>query len=589
MNQVVKQSRGFVMLYITLLVMSVMLGVAVSTVLLTGRQQAQLFAGSSSSQAYYTAQAGLEDAVYRIKKGVAYTASYTIAVASSTATVTVVSSDGVHTVEAQGDDGTSARKLQATLELDTVNPEFFYGVQAGDGGLNMGNNARVQGNIYSNGNIVGSNGATITGDVTVAGGIATDPSVEWTTQNATQDFATGSANRDIAQSFVASGSAALNKASVYLRKVGAPSADLTLRLAADNSDKPATSALASETILASSVGTTASWIDVAFENPPTLTSGTKYWIILDASAHSATNYWAWAKDGTDGYGANTGKYTGNWSSGGATWTNVGGDLSFRVWIGGVSTRIEEVEIGDETSGTGHANLFVDATIHGSACPNAYCVIENPPREEFPISAGVIQDWRDAAEAGGTCGPPNCGAGEHFTCDAAGNCEVAGGESVTLGPKKIAGNLKLDNGATLTLADTLWVVGEVTLSNNCTVRLDPLYGALSGVFLTDAKATVSNSCAFEGSGQPGSYVMLLSDKNAPAEEVITVDNNALGVIYYAPQGRIRFSNNAGAKEATAYGITLDNNAVITYESGLANARFTSGPGGSFSVKSWREIE
>lgn len=84
-------------------------------------------------------------------------------------------------------------------------------------------------------------------------------------------------------------------------------------------------------------------------------------------------------------------------------------------------------------------------------------------------------------------------------------------------------------------------------------------------------------------------MLLSDKNAPAEEVITVDNNALGVIYYAPQGRIRFSNNAGAKEATAYGITLDNNAVITYESGLANARFTSGPGGSFSVKSWREIE
>jgi len=84
-------------------------------------------------------------------------------------------------------------------------------------------------------------------------------------------------------------------------------------------------------------------------------------------------------------------------------------------------------------------------------------------------------------------------------------------------------------------------------------------------------------------------MLLSDKNGPTDEVITVDNGSEGVIYYSTRGRIKFSNTATAKEATGYGITLDNTAVITYESGLANVNFSSGPSGSFSIEEWRETE
>ncbi len=46
---------------------------------------------------------------------------------------------------------------------------FKYGTQAGQGGFEFKNNSYVTGNIYSNGNIIGSNGAYLTGDAFVAG------------------------------------------------------------------------------------------------------------------------------------------------------------------------------------------------------------------------------------------------------------------------------------------------------------------------------------------------------------------------------------------------------------------------------------
>jgi hypothetical protein len=49
-----------------------------------------------------------------------------------------------------------------------------------------------------------------------------------------------------------------------------------------------------------------------------------------------------------------------------------------------------------------------------------------------------------------------------------------------------------------------------------------------------------------------------------------------------------SNNAGAKEVTAYGIDMDNNATVTYESGLADIEFSTGPSGGYSVDYWRQV-
>src|SRR3989344_4141444 len=107
-------------------------------------------------------------------------------------------------------------------------------------------------------------------------------------------------------------------------------------------------------------------------------------------------------------------------------------------------------------------------------------------------------------------------------------------------------------------------------------------------ITDGDVSVSNGVTFFGSGQAGSYFMLVSAQNDPNGVVINISNNALGVIYYANNGKIHFSNNATAKEATGYGIELDNNASITYESGLANINFSSGPSGGWDIRSWQEV-
>ena len=533
----------------------------------------------SSRFAYFAAEAGVEDGVYRLLRNKNLSPAYSVTLNGATADTIVTNiSSAKKEIKTVGDFSNTIRAVRTEVITGTVGVNFFYGVQVGDGGLEMGNNSQVNGSVYSNGSITGS--GLITGDAIVAGGILQNPSVEWTAQNSDNFFATISTNRDIAQSFMANTNGNLNRVSVYIAKVGNPTSNITLRITNDNGDKPATSNIASAVIPYTSVGLSAGWVDVSFASSPSLTNGNKYWIVLDYGSNSSVNYWNWRKDNTDAYAGNTGKYTSSWSSGSASWTNVGGDLAFRAWIGGTNTRIEGVTIGNSSSGTGRANLFVGATVHGSSCPNQYCIVENPAREELPISDGVIQDWRDEASSGGTCAPP--------LCDALGNLEIMNGSSKTIGPIRIPGTLKVSNNAALTINGTVFVEGVIDFSNNCIIKLAPGYGANSGVILSDDVINVSNNCTFQGSGQSGSYILLLSAKVDPTEEVIEVSNNSIGVIYYAQGGKIEFSNNAGAKEAVGYGIEMENNATITYESGLQNVNFASGPTGGWGIDYWQEI-
>lgn len=531
----------------------------------------------NSRASYYTAEAGVEDAVYRLKNNLELPDSSSFSLNGGEVTIEVANDGDNTTVSATGVVADLYRRVGATLSTG-VGATFYYGVQVGDGGLSMSNNASVVGNVYSNGPITGSNGASVTGTAIVAGGIDTDPGVEWTTAGSSYSFATASTNRDIAQSFVANETGSLPKISVLLAKNGTPSSNITVRITSNSSSKPS-STLASGTITPSQVGTTESWIDVAFSSPASVVSGTTYWLVLDYGSNSSSNYWKWSKDAASGYTNGVGKYTSACCSGSATWTDVGGDLSFKVWIGGTSNGISGMAIGNSSSGTANANYFTSTTVHGSSCPNQYCIVSNPPREEMPISDGVIADWRAAAVAGGTCAEP--------TCDSSGNLSISNGASKTIGPLYIPGNLTLSNNATLNLTGTVYVDGDISLSNGCVVRLDSSFSGSSGVLLTDDDVQVSNNCTFSGSGQAGSYVLLLTDKNSPSNTVMDVSNNSAGVIYYAAKGRIHFSNNATAKEATAYGITMDNGATVTYESGLANLNFSSGPSGGWEINGWAE--
>jgi len=530
-------------------------------------------------QATNLAESGLEHAIRQLNASSSYPGESDRALGDGTFSVTVTGTGQTRTIEATGYIPNSTnpiikRTIKAEASLDSDSVEFFYGIQVDGGGITMSNNSRVNGNVYSNGNIIGGPGSTITGDATVAGGLNDTPSVEWTANSTDQFFATSTTNRDIAQSFTANSSDNLNKISLYLAKVGNPTSNLSVRIATDNGNKPSTSSLATAVIPYASVGSSASWIDVTFSSAASVTNGTKYWIVLDYGSNSTANHWNWRKDDSDNYANNTGKYTSNCCSGSPVWADVGGDLAFKVWLGGTVTKIDGITVGTSTSGTARANQFLNTTVHGSSCPNQYCIIENPTPEVLPLSDGVIEDWKNDALAGGT----------H-----SGDYSLTNGQTGSLGPKKVQGNLTIDNGGQLTLTGTIWVTGDILISNGALVQLAAGYGSNSGSILTDGTVVVSNNAVFQGAGT-GSYVLLLTTRDAKNSVSVTVNNNSVGVIYYAAKSRIFFSNNASAKEATAWGIDLSNNAVITYDSGLANAFFSSGPGGGWKFKkgSWRQV-
>ncbi len=576
-----QKKRGQAALVSVLFMLGILLSAVFGLSMLALKEKKVASTNTGTRYAFYVSEAGVEDAVYRIKNNKNLSSSYLLSLnnASSQINITTVSASEKR-IDSTGDFSNGKRSISANIKTGTVGASFFYGVQVGDGGLEMGNNSQVNGSVFSNGNITGSSGAIISSDAIVAGGISDLPQFEWAVNDSDRFFATASGNRDIAQSFIAPTGGNLVRVAVYLGKVGNPTSNITLRITTDNGGKPNSSDITSSVIPYSGVGITPGWINVSFASPPNLTNGSKYWIVLDYGSNSASNYWNWRKDSSDAYVGNTGKYTSNWSSGSAVWTDVGGDLDFRVWIGGISTKIEGVTIGNSTTGTGRANQFINTTIHGSSCPNAYCIVDNPGREELPIPEGVIEDWRNDAASGGTCGPP--------TCDLSGNLSVTDESTIILGPKKITGNMTISNGTRLIITGTIWVVGTINLSNNCIVNLHSSYGSNSGIIMSDNNITVSNNCAFSGSGSPGSYVLVLSDRNAPTEDVLEVSNNSVGVIYYASRGKIELENNATAKEATGYGIDLSNNATINYESGLQNINFSSGPSGGWGINYWKEV-
>lgn len=215
----------------------------------------------------------------------------------------------------------------------------------------------------------------------------------------------------------------------------------------------------------------------------------------------------------------------------------------------------------------HTNNKGNCT-YGSLIPLA-----TPPDSiPLPISEEEIQQWKDEAQAGGVLN---------------GEYELDGSDAVTLGPKKIAGDLEIEGSAILTLSGTIWVTGNVNVKNSGRVKLASSYGATSGVIVADGTITLENNSISEGSGNPDSYLMYFSTNSS--NPALIIKNNAVADILYTSQGWLEVQNNAQLVEVTGYGIHLKNNAVIQYEAGLQDARFTSGPGASFELSSWQEVE
>lgn len=373
-----------------------------------------------SAESYYASEAGVEDAILRIRNNMSYTNSYTLTVGSGSTTVDITGPLEDLTITSKGDVNSRFRKVAVNLDAtpSTDDISFSYGVQVGDIGLTMNSNARVIGNVFSNGPINGSSNAEITGDTFSAG----------------------------------------------------PSGLI------DNID-----------------------------------------IGGDAHAHTIQD------------------------------SNIGG------------TPYCQVESGN----------------------NKPCDTSQPDPDPgtLPISDAQINNWKNQAAAGGEIS----------------SVSLSSSETATLGPVKINGNLTMDSNSSLTVTGTIWVTGNVAFNSNSLIVLDPSFGDNSGVIVADGKIDLNSNSTVCGSagGIVGScnsgvdsYLMLLSTKTGSA---ISANSNSIASILYANNGTIELNSNAHFKEVTGYGLQINSNATVTYESGLADVNFSSGPGGTFNINSWQEVE
>jgi len=582
-----------------LLMVSLVIGSAYASLANRAIQSSRTFARSVES--YAASESGIEDVLLRSSRGVQVDAAEVLAVGPVTVTTVTTSSWQDREITASGDLSSIVRKTRVGITLGSVGLQFVYGVQVGDGGVEMEENSEIIGNVSSNGDIIGHNGAKISGDVIVSGNIVESNQARSTVCNQDQVVGNTDPQIDFAQSFTAPSSEPLVKVSLYIKKVGNP-ADRIVRIVTDSFGSPSQMSLASVTLSSGLVTENYGWVDVIFSSPPVLTAGNTYWVVFDATQNN-TKYWIWCSDSNNGYGNGVGKYKQDWDSGGA-WTQITGDLNFKTYFGSGIHTLNKVIV----AGTAWANNIVNSSICGDAYyqgidSSSLAFLNNPsspicsqpltggtafpdsadqPPSNMPVSQANIDQWKNDAQAGGQM------IGDYNVTN-----------DVSLGPKEITGSLVMvDNNKTLTVTGTLYVRGNIDIANGSAVHCDPAYGENSCLVIADGWIHVANNGQFLGSGTPGSFTMLLTTLACTGSSgvgcghhggAIDAHNNATGVIFYASNGMINLHNGVSLTEVTAYKLRMENNAVITYESGLANAKFSSGPTGGFSVKDWREVE
>jgi hypothetical protein len=549
-------------------------------------------ASVASAQALSLAEAGIDKAIYELNQNTSFSGE-TYSMPGGMFVTSVVSVGSGKRITSTGyvpdqSDPDAVRIVAASADTGGTLAAFHYGVQVGNGGFIMNGGSVVNGSIYANGDIAATNGVIITGSAIAANPIATttDQSNDTPTPIASCTSSTcitfGNANstQDIAQSFQISSAVGLNNIAFYIKKNGSP-ANATVRIVNDAAGVPGTETLMSVTLSAAAVTAGFGWVTVTLPDTPVLDDGRTYWIVIDAASNASNYYTIGANtDYANGTGK-IGRYSSSWSN--TSPANL--DIYFRLAIGGGTSMIggdsyaTGVTIGTTGSDQAWAHTAKGATVSGplycqtSTYTNKTCDTSkpDPTPEPMPLSDNNIQDLKDEAAAGGTY---------------SGNYHIgwAGG---TIGPKKIDGNLLIDGGGTLTVSGTLWVTGSITVTGGGKVKLATSYGANDGAIVADGPVEISGGATFSGSGTSGSYPFLITTSACPTapncagENAIELNGGAGTVALIAQNGTAEISGGSALKAVTAKQVRMTGGAVLTYDIGLVNANFSSGPSGSWS--------
>lgn len=191
---------------------------------------------------------------------------------------------------------------------------------------------------------------------------------------------------------------------------------------------------------------------------------------------------------------------------------------------------------------------------------------------LPISSEKINSWKQEALDGDVY---------------SGDLVIGGWDSEVLGPALITGDLLLSGHGVLEMNGTLWVSGQVRISDQAEIKLSPDYDTKSGLVISDGPMSLEDSGKGNGSGGIGSYLGFIS--TYASGTAISIMDSFDADILYANNEEVLIENTSNLKEVSGYRLHLANNAELVYETELENVAFVGGPHGSWIVKSWKEVE
>lgn len=558
-----------------------------------------------SKFAYVAAEAGIEDVLFRVVREMQVPSSITIGLNEATSTIIVNTiSDTEKEVYATGQTDSTYRKLYMKITKN-FSANLPYGAQVDKGGVTLKNGAIItgvalpSGDMYSNGQIAGEPNVKIYGNAVSSSGLIPEAFASSTSCASDELVGKADPNIDFAQSFQISttSTATLTKVSLYIQRQSSPTG-ANIRITADASGQPATTALASAVLDNSMVATSYGWVDITFASPPTLSPATTYWIVLDATQDNG-KYWKWCRSNVSEYAGGSPLYKQDWSGAGA-WTAVAGDLNFTITLGSGESKIDQVTV----FGTAKADAITASTINGDAyyqtisgstvTGTSYPGSPTPPYVPLPFTDANIAQWKSDAAGGGVI-TGNCGTGGVAGCNTF---------PLQLGPKQINGNFDIAGGETLTVNGTLYVTGNMEIGAGGgagTVKCALEYLGNSCIIIVDGFIRVRGGSVLKGSLVPGSFLMMLSTKEGclgsggsgctTNDSAIALENSVDGALFYTTDSMVDISNGAHITAVIGYQLQLQNNTKIEYDPAIADISFApsaTSSTGAWNINRWNEF-
>ncbi len=533
---------------------------------------------SVSERVYQASEGGLQRGLYQLTKS---TVPQTLTFADGTVQTDIVISQHIdpynRNIDVISTDVPSniIRKLHVVARTNAFSAPLNYAVQSGRGGIDMYNGAEVIGPVYSNGNIRGENNSEIQGDLWVAQGtpipyppLGAPNGPSQTTTPATFDFGDNPSRMDVAQQFLVPTDEPLQKVRIHIRRTGnLPDAEYAFRIVEDDgTGKPSTVKIIEKMIPKNDFPNgSADWMLIDFGIGPLLQSGQPYWMVLNTTTSDARHL-VWGRNTNDAsYPDGTAQYSLDAETG--PWNPAGGDLAFETYFGIGSTYLDNVDV---TGNVSAYELKNNPTISGSkecmlplgTCPSW----SDPGRKDYAILDSDIANWVSDASTN-SAPPPGYTSPGDYTVNG----------TVSMGPAIIDGNLTLAGSAHLIVTGNIYVTKNITFDNpGIQISVSPALGPESKSIISDGTIDVRNNATILGSGNPKSYLMMLSRNNSllykrnisdTDRPAIFAASNADAVLFFAPRGLVQQWNNSELNGTTGYVVRLEQQSRIQYDPNL----------------------